>query len=298
MTLFKVLLLYSLTVLIWGSTWLAITYQLGVVDPMVSVAYRFGLASVFAFIVCAVMGMPLTIERRHHGFIVLQGLLVFGLNYWLIYISETQLTSGLVAVIFSTIVIMNMVNSRLFFKSKIHGLAVVGALVGLLGVTLLFWPEISVISLRDQNFSAMLICLLAVFSASLGNMVMARNQVHKLPVLQVNAYGMLYGSLGLVVVAILRGQRFDWDPSLSFNLSLFYLSVFGSIVAFWSYTSLIREIGVEKAGYSALVIPVVALALSTVVENYQWTLLAVVGLLLILFGNYLVMKKPKTVLNQ
>jgi drug/metabolite transporter (DMT)-like permease len=259
------------------------------------VAYRFVLASLVAFIVCVVSGMPLKIERRHHGFIVLQGILVFGLNYWLIYISEIQLASGLVAVIFSTIVIMNMINSRLFFRSKIRGLAVAGALIGLLGIVLLFWPEISVISLRDQNFSAMLICLMAVFTASLGNMAMARNQIHKLPVLQVNAYGMLYGSLGLIVMVVLRGESFRWEPTLSFNLSLFYLSVFGSVVAFWSYTTLIREIGVEKAGYSALIIPVVALAISTVVEGYQWTVLAVMGLILILLGNYLVMKKPKTI---
>ncbi len=293
MTWFKILALYILTVLIWGSTWLAIKFQLGVVDPMVSVAYRFFLASIAAFVVCAVMGLPLTIARRHHVFLVAQGLLVFGVNYWLIYISEIQLTSGLVAVIFSTIVITNMINSRLIFRSTIHGLAVFGSVIGLFGVVLLFWPEISVLSLRDQNFSAVLICLLAVYISSLGNMVMARNQLHKLPVLQVNAYGMLYGSLGLALIVLFRGEEFGWDTSVSFNLSLFYLSVFGSIVAFWSYTSLIREIGVERAGYSALIIPVVALLISTVVENYQWTMLALVGLILILLGNYLVMRKQK-----
>ena len=289
----KTLWLYGLTVLIWGSTWLAIKYQLGVVDPMVSVAYRFALASAAAFIVCFFLGLPLKIARHHHGFILLQGLLVFGLNYWLIYISEIQLTSGLVAIIFSTIVILNMINSRLIFKSKIHWLAVIGALVGLVGIALLFWPEVSVLALHDENFIAILVCLLATLSASFGNMVMARNQYHGLPVLQTNAYGMLYGALSLAIVALLRGQPFIWEPTLSFNLSLFYLSVFGSVVAFWSYTSLIRDIGVDKAGYASLLFPAVALALSTAIEDYQWTLLAVMGFLLIVCGNFMVMKKRK-----
>ncbi len=260
---------------------------------MLAVAYRFVLAALVAFAVCAYLRLPLTIAPKHHGFLVLQGILVFGINYWLIYISESQLTSGLVAVIFSTMVIMNMINSRIIFKTKIAGIAVIGALLGLIGVACLFWPEVKVLTFRDANFGAILLSLLATLIASLGNMVMARNQLHGLPALQVNAYGMFYGSMMLVIIALVRGVTFNWGTSLGFNVSLLYLSVFGSMVAFWSYTSLIREIGVDKAGYSSLLIPAVALGLSTLVENYQWNVPGIIGFALIIAGNFLVMRRPK-----
>ena len=102
------LLLYITTILIWGSSWLAIKLQLGYVDPMVSVAYRFLLASGISWLYCAYSRRLMRFGLRDHFFMFLQGTCLFSLNYLLFYISELTLTSGLAAVIFSNLVVMNM----------------------------------------------------------------------------------------------------------------------------------------------------------------------------------------------
>src|SRR5437868_5712242 len=129
--------------LIWGSTWIAITYQLGDVPPEASVAYRFALAALLLLVWCAVRGVRLAYSWREHFFMAAQGLFLFGLNYVLVYHSERFLASGLVAVVFSLIVFGNIIGMRVFFGQAIAPRVVVGALLGVLGVAMLFWPELA-----------------------------------------------------------------------------------------------------------------------------------------------------------
>ena len=124
------------------------------------------------------------------------------------------------------------------------------------------------------------------------NILSARNQRHDLPVVQTNAWGMTYGALIMAIYALYTGVPFDYDPTISYSLSLIYLSVFGSIFAFGSYLTLIGRIGADKTAYAAVLFPVIALSISTLFEDYRWTLVAIFGLALVLFGNYLVLKKP------
>ena len=152
-------LLYSSTVLIWGSTWLAIKFQLGVVDPMVSVSYRFALAAVLLLGYCKAMGLRMRFNTMEHLFMALQGLLLFSFNYWFVYLAEVHLTSGLVAVIFSTIIFMNIINGRLMLAAPIRMPMVIGAIVGLLGLGLIFLPEISAFNLTDKGFKGLLLVL-------------------------------------------------------------------------------------------------------------------------------------------
>ncbi|HIB40260.1 MAG TPA: EamA family transporter, partial [Candidatus Lambdaproteobacteria bacterium] len=177
-------LLYVVTILIWGSSWLAIKFQLGVVDPMVSVAYRFLLASGISWIYCRYSGLQLSFRLRDHGFMFLQGVSLFALNYWLFYISELTLTSGLAAVIFSTIVVMNMLNGAIFLKNRLELRVVIGAVLGLSGIILVFWPEVSNFETGSENLFAATLAVLATFLASLGNIASARNQREGIPVVQ------------------------------------------------------------------------------------------------------------------
>lgn len=284
-------LLYVVTILIWGSSWLGIKFQLGVVDPMVSVAYRFLLASGISWIYCRYSGLQLSFRLRDHGFMFLQGVSLFALNYWLFYISELTLTSGLAAVIFSTIVVMNMLNGAIFLKNRLELRVVIGAVLGLSGIILVFWPEVSDFETGSENLFAATLAVLATFLASLGNIASARNQREGIPVVQSNTYGMTYGALLMLVLAWSTGREFNFELTVSYVSSLVFLSVFASIIAFWSYLTLLGRVGVERAAYATLIFPLVALGISTIFEGYQWSAYAVIGIVLILGGNLLILKR-------
>lgn len=279
--------LYLATVLIWGSTWLAIKFQLGVVDPALSVAYRFGLAALILFVVCWATGRRLRFARRDHLFMLAQGGLLFALNYLLFYIATEHITSGLVAVTFCTVIVMNIANGALFLGTPVRREVVMGAGLGLIGIGLVFWPELAGFDLSDAGFFGLLLCLAATYSASLGNIVSARNQKRALPVLQTNAYGMAYGAVLMVGYVLASGTPLNFDWSVPYTLSLLYLAVFGSVIAFGCYLTLIGRIGADKASYASLLFPLVALGLSTAFEGYQWTGYALAGMCLILVGNVL-----------
>jgi len=287
------LFLYASTVLIWGSTWIAITFQLGEVDPLISVIYRMALASALLFGWCKWRGIPLALKPGNHRFMVAQGVSLFGINYWMIYWSETFLPSGIIAVLFSLIVFFNIINARIFLKRRIDIKTVVGGIIGLSGICMLFYPELTKFE-SESNSGAIkgaLFALAAVFTASLGNIVATRNGNTGISVWAINAWGTLYGTAALLIIALVTGATFSYDSSFEYTASLVYLSTFGTILAFGAYLKLLILIGPEKAGYSGLLIPFVAIILSTIFEDYQWTLLAVMGFVLAASGNYLAMRK-------
>jgi drug/metabolite transporter (DMT)-like permease len=285
--------LYSFTVLIWGSTWIGIKYQLGEVAPMVSVAHRFMVSAVLIWIYLLLRGQARSLPLRDHGFVLLQGLFLFCVNYYFVYTSELTLTSGLVAVVFSGIMLLNILNGALFMNLPVRRNVLFGGLLGVAGMVAVFWPELDTLDLEDESFVAVLLCAVGTVSASLGNILALRNQQRNIPVLLCNGYGMAYGALAMYLAAWFFGVpiEMDWQPV--YIGSLLYLAVFGSIIAFWAYLTLIGRIGADRAGYANLLYPVVALLISTLVEGYQWTVFAVLGMSLIMFGNWLVMRGSK-----
>lgn len=291
----KNLVLYATTVLIWGSTWLAITYQLGEVDPVLSVAYRFTLASILLILFSKIRRLSLSFSLRQHLFIALQGLLLFSINYLLVYLAELHLTSGLVAVVFSTLVFMNIFIGALLLGTPIRMNVLLGGVIGLAGITLVFLPELSAFSLRDSGFLGLILTLAATLIASLGNVTAARNQRNGLPVVQTNALGMGYGALAMYIYALIRGVPFSFSFSSTYIVSLIYLAVFGSIIAFGAYLTLLGRIGADRAAYASLLFPIIALGISTLFEGYNWSTSALVGVLLVVAGNFLVLswRRPK-----
>ena len=284
------LLLFASTVFIWGSTWYAIKFQLGVVDPLVSVAWRFFAASALIFLVCRLIGVSLRLTGVQHRWAVLQGISLFGLNYCLFYIATGYLTTGLIAVSFSTMVIWNILGAGLWFKSHVPIRVVVGACVGFCGVVLLFMPDVFDLTYGPVEIGAIFLCFLATLCASFGNLVNARNQKAGIGLWQGNAWGMLYGAIATLGMAIGLGKPLAFDFSWPYVTSLAYLVVFGSVAAFGAYLALLHRAGPEKAAFASLLFPVVALTISTVFENYQWSVEAVLGVALILGGNRLALK--------
>jgi drug/metabolite transporter (DMT)-like permease len=287
----NILFLYGSTVIIWGTTWLAIKFQLGSVDPMVSVLYRFIVAALILFLYCKLRGLKMRFRPRDHIFMALQGLVLFSVNYWLIYLAEVHLTSGLVAVIFSSIVFMNMVNGAVLLGSPIRSTVVLGGAIGVLGIVLVFWPQLISFSLSDKSALSLLLSIVSTFMASLGNIISARHQQNNLPVIQTNAYGMAYGAGIIGVLSVASGKTFSFEMTLPYVGSLFYLSLFGTVIAFGCYLKLIGKIGADRAAYATMLFPIVALGISTFYEGYQWAPHNVIGMGVVLIGNWLVLNK-------
>lgn len=286
-------ILYLITALIWGSTWLAITFQLGEVPPELSIAYRFGLASAVLVLYSLLRRLSLRFSLRQHGYIALQGLFLFSLNYILVYMAELYLTSGLVAVIFSTIVIMNVLFGALLLGNPIRPRVILGAVLGLAGLVLVFWPELSQFNLNRERILGAGLAFAGSASASLGNIASARNQRAGLPVVQVNALGMGYGALFMALLVVLRGSPLRFEASAPYVLSLLYLSIFGSVVAFGSYLTLLGHIGPDRAVYVMVLFPIIALALSTLFEGMAWSPLPLVGVGMVLLGNLFVLQRRR-----
>ncbi|UTW46077.1 EamA family transporter [bacterium SCSIO 12696] len=287
------LFLYSAVVLIWGSTFLGITFQLGVVDPLISLIYRFALAVLLLLGWCRLKGLNLRIPRHHHPYLFYQGSCLFAINYWFVYLAEEHITSGIVALIFTTIIFFNIVNGRLFLKRKVEPQVIGGALLGFMGIALVYYPEVGHLSWESNAIAGLLFGIGAPIVASLGNIAATRNGQHKLPVVQTNTWSMAYGTLLMLLIALLLDKPFTMDWSAAYVISMAFLVVFGTVIAFGCYLLLLQRIGPERAAYSALLIPLVALGLSTLFEGYQWTLFGLLGLIMILGGNYFALKKPE-----
>lgn len=283
--------LFILPAIIWGSTWLVITFQLGVVDPTWSVSYRFLLAGFLLILYCLVFKRKLRFSWIDHLRFFQQGILLFGLNYWLVYMAEQVLVSALVAIAFSTIIFLNIMFGTLFLKRKTTSTVYFGASMGFIGTILLFYEQLKNVSFESLPVKSIILCLLSVVIASLGNITSAANQQKALPVIQTNAYGMLYGGISMALIAILSGIPITFDISFAYISSLVYLTVLGSIVAFGTYLTLIGRIGPEKAAYVLITIPLISIILSALFEGFSFGLAAVAGIGLILAGNLFVLRR-------
>ena len=228
---------------------------------------------------------------KDHIFMALQGLVLFSVNYWLIYLAEVHITSGLVAVIFSGIVFMNMINGAVLLGSPIRSNVLLGGTIGVLGIVLVFWPQLISFSLSDKGALGLVLSVVSTFMASLGNIISARHQQNNLPVIQTNAYGMVYGAAIIGAISLISGKTFSFEMSFAYVGSLFYLSLFGTVIAFGCYLKLIGKIGADRAAYATMLFPIVALGISTVYEGYQWAPNSIIGMAVVLVGNWMVLSK-------
>lgn len=216
---------------------------------------------------------------------------MFSANYLFTYYAINHVPSGLVAVTFSLIVILNALLERVFFGVAFERRLVLASLIGVIGVACLFWPEVSMLTLADSTVYGLLLSVIAVALASLGNMGAKISTSRNLPVVAVNAHGMAWGALTSAVVAFALGKEFTFSSEPGYVLSLIYLAVFGSAVAFGCYLALLRSVGTARAAYTAVLFPPVALALSTFIEDYRWSGLAILGVMLIIAGNWLALSR-------
>ena len=285
-------LLYISVVVIWGTTWLAIYMQQGVVSVPVSIFWRFAVAAVVMLVVLLALGRLRRISLRDHLFCMLQGACVFGFNFFCFYHAAAYISSGLESVIFSMAVLFNAVNGMIFFRQRPSKNLLPAAALGIAGVIALFWHDLVATQLAPSLLLGIGLSALGTFGFSLGNMISTRHQRRGLETLSTNTYAMFYGTVIMGVLALVRGDSFMPELSLRYLGSLFYLAIFGSVIAFGAYFTLVGRIGASQAAYSTLLFPLVALSLSTVYEGYIWHSNAIIGLVMILLGNLVMFSKP------
>ncbi|HEX7673282.1 MAG TPA: EamA family transporter [Bdellovibrio sp.] len=288
------LFLYSVCTLIWGSTWLVITFQVGDASPITSVFYRFLLGAILLAIYALASKKPMKYDKKDHLLFLGQGICMFSINYMLFYISETMVSSGMTAVAFTSLVYFNMFGMWFFFGKPITKNVVWGSVLGGLGIILLFLNEILKLNSDAKTIWGIVIGATATIGSSLGNMLSQKTYRKGIPVVVTNTYGMFYGSFFTLLIALLFKQNLAIPLTPKFLGALLYLALFGSVIAFGAYLTLSGRIGAEKAAYTSVVSPVIALTLSSIFEGFKWTPYIFSGVVLCLLGNILTLKKKAT----
>ena len=285
--------LFSVCVLIWGSTWLAITFQLGAVAPEMSVGYRFLLASAALFAYCRWRGMRLAFGLAAHLDFALFGAFMFCIGYIFVYYAETYIVSGMVAVGYSASPMLNMFAARLFFGTPMSRRVAVAALFGIAGIVCIFWTEFNGLpASRSAEWGALLTAL-AVLASAAGNMAAVRNQKRGHSTWSSLAWGMLYGGAMSLAIGLAAGRPLAFEYSAGYVLSLAYLAICGSVVTFVCYITLIGRIGAARAAYTSVMVPIVALVISFFFEKFDWGWLTTAGVVLSVMGNVLMLRPAK-----
>jgi len=285
------LTIFAGCIAIWGTTWLAITFQLGSVPVEASVAYRFILAAAFLFAYCYARRLPLRFTQSEHAILALLGVLMYSIGYLFVYRAEMHVASGLVAIGYSASPLLAMFGMRIAFGQAMTARMGVGAVLGIVGVALVYWPELEHAKHRGNVVLGAAFTAGAVFVTTLGNLVAHRNHERKLHGWATMAWSMGYGALASLIAAVALGEplAFDWSPA--YLLSLLYLVVFGSILAFAGFLELLGRIGPTRASYVGVMVPIVALFISSLFEGFNWQALTFAGVAVSVAGNVLVLRK-------
>lgn len=293
----RVLVPFIVATVIWGSTWFVIRDQLGVVPPTWSIAYRFLIGGAAMFIWAVMTRAPLKIGRQGHIFAALFGFAQFVLNFNFIYRAEAHIASGLVAVVFALLIVPNAILGRIFLKSPLSGRFLVGSGVALVGVALLIVQEVRGDGASaDATLLGTTLTLLGLVSASVANIMQGTERARALPMASVLAWGMLWGGLMNVGLALATVGGPVFEPRPAYWLGVVYLGVFASAIAFTCYFGVIRAIGPARAAYSGVLTPILAMLISTVFEDYRWTALAAAGGVVAMVGLLIALsaRKPET----
>lgn len=286
-------LLYLTTVLIWGTTWIAIKWELGSVPIPVSIAWRFFVAAAVLFAILAWRRQLARPRGEALRLVLAQGICLFCCNFLCFYHATRWVPSGLVAVIFSMATLLNALNARLFFGQRIAPRVMAGGALGLSGIVLLFWHEIAAAAFSAHALLGWGLALGGTLCFSFGNLLSSRLQKLGHPPLQTNAWAMLTGATVLAVGSLAAGLPFAIDPSPRYVGALLYLAIPGSVIGFTAYLMLVGRLGAERAAYCTVLFPLVALNVSAWLEGYHWTPAACFGVALVLGGNLLVFSRPR-----
>ncbi len=279
---------FLLVALIWGSTWLVIKDQISTVPPGWTVTWRFLLASIGMVILAQFRRESLRLPAGGQRLALLVGVPQFCLNFQFVYRAEHYLTSGIVAVLFATLLVPNALLSRIFIGTKLSGRFLLGSLVAIAGIGLLLLHEYRIAPLEGSAQASVLLGIAltigGLLSASSANVLQATEPARRVAVIPLLAWAMIWGTVANVVLSWALSGPPQFDPRPQYYAGIVYLALIGSVVTFPLYFGLIRTMGAGRAAYNGVLVPVVAMGLSTLFEGYRWTLLATGGAVLAMAG--------------
>lgn len=294
----RVLFPFILITLIWGSTWIVIKDQLGTVPATWSVTYRFIIAAAAMFAYARFIGAPLRIGRQGHLLALLFGIPQFVLNFNFVYAAEHHVTSGLVAMVFALLMVPNSALAWIFLKDRVTKGFAVGSAIALIGVSLLFLQEMRGSEAEPREVLIGIgLTVLGVLSASVANIMQATQRLRERPIASMLAWGMTYGVAANALFALIVHGPPVVEMRATYWAGLIYLGLFASALAFTFYFGIIRAIGPGKAAYSSLIVPIIAMTLSTVFEDYAWSPLAIAGGILAMVGMVVALRARKAVVK-
>ncbi len=277
--------LFAICVLVWGTTWYAITWQIADLAPEFGVALRFALAGAVILGAAAARGEALRFGVRDQARFALQGAFMYGVSYVCVYHAEQHVVSGLVAVGYSASPLIVSLGARAAFGTPLSVRFLAGGVVGLLGVALIFGPEIAKAPPGAGTTLGALFTVAAVLLSAVGSLSASRNRHHGLPFWPALGYGMLWGALASTLLALALGRPFALPATAGWWLSLLYLSIAGSVITFACYLTLQDRLGPGPAGTIGVMTPLLALVVSLGLEGYRPELVTLVGSALAVAGN-------------
>jgi drug/metabolite transporter (DMT)-like permease len=277
--------LFAVCVIVWSTTWYAITWQVDTAAPEVGVAARFGLAGAVVLAALALRGERWRFGWRDHARFAWQGVLLYGLSYVAVYHAETLLVSGLVAVGYSASPLLAGIGARALYGTPLTRRFVGGGLLGLAGVALIFWPEFGRAAAAEGTAAGVLFTAVAVLVSAGGSLAASRNRVHGLPLWPTLGWGMVHGALCAALVALALGRSFALPLAPAWWLALGYLAIVGSVLTFACYLTLVERLGPGPSGTIGVMTPLLALVVSLLFEGYRPEWITLAGALLALWGN-------------
>lgn len=286
----RIALPFLLTALIWGSTWYVITGQLGAVPVGWAIAFRFALAAPAMFLVALVMRQSLKMSGAAHLLAMLIGLMQFGGNFHFVYRAEMHLTSGIVAVMFGVLMVPNALFARWWLGQRVTPRFLLGSLVAVAGIALLLVHEAQVSRLGGNVALGVALAVGGILSASIANVVQAVPTGRAQPMVTLLAWSMLYGALMDIAMAWAVSGPPVFPASRSFWLGTVWLAIAGSVITFPLYYGIVRAIGPGRAAYNGLLVIVMAMLISTFVEGFEWSRLAVAGAVLGMAGMVIALR--------
>ena len=281
---------FFLVALIWGSTWLVIKDQIGSVPPSWSVTWRFIVAACSMAIVAMFRRETLRVSNTTLKVAALLGLLQFVMNFQFVYRAEHHLTSGIVAVVFGLLVVPNSLMAWFFLKQPVTRAFLAGSAVAGAGIVLLLLHEYRMAPPEGQVLVGIGLTTAALFSASSANVLQASPMARGVPMIPMLAWALLFGAiLDAAFAWIVEGPpQFDFRPGYIFGV--FYLGLIGSVLTFPLYFRLLQRLGAGRGAYNGVLVPVIAMLLSTVFEGYRWSVLALAGSALAMLGLVLALR--------
>jgi drug/metabolite transporter (DMT)-like permease len=282
--------LFLITAFVWGTSWYAMRLQVGFAPVEVSIAYRFVLGTLLLGGGLVLTGRLRRLPGRAHVPLALMGLCMFGLNFFLIYNSAFYIATGLASVIFTLSAIFNSINQWIFFRKAPDLRVIAGCALGTLGVLCLSSDQLN--STSPNAWIGILLALAGTYFFSLGNMASVRVTAMGVDLPNAILRAMVWGTAGATLSSLATGQSFVLPNDPGYWLSLFWLALGSTVIGFLSYLSLVNRLGADRAAYVSVLFPLIALSVSTVLENYEWHWLGGLGIISILAGCVLVFTRP------